>query len=42
MKATILTATHKEYTMPADSLYLPVHAGKELSNAPLSYQGDNT
>jgi len=42
MKATILIATHKEYPMPSDSLYLPVHAGKKLSSVILPYQGDDT
>ena len=42
MKSTILVATHKEYPMPEDSLYLPIHAGKELASVSLPYPGDNT
>ena len=42
MKTTILIATHKEYPMPKDSLYLPLHAGKESASVSLPYQGDNT
>ena len=42
MKAVILVATHKAYPMPSDSLYLPIHVGKELSHEELSYSSDNT
>ena len=42
MNATIIIATHKEYPMPDDSMYLPVHAGKAISNKTLPYQGDDT
>ena len=42
MKTTILIATHKDYRMPKDSLYLPLHVGKELSTIELPFQGDNT
>lgn len=42
MKTTILIATHKEYFMPEDPLYLPMHAGKAGAALPLPYQGDNT
>lgn len=42
MNVTILVATHKEYRMPSDSLYLPIHVGKALSSASLPYIGDNT
>lgn len=42
MKITILIATHKEYTMPKDSMYLPIHVGKELSCVELPYCTDNT
>ncbi len=42
MKTTILVATHKEYPMPSDSLYLPIHVGKAISNASLPFIGDNT
>lgn len=42
MKTTVLIATHKEYHMPEDSLYLPLHVGKESSCVSLPYAGDNT
>lgn len=42
MKTTILIATHKLYTMPTDSMYVPIHVGKELSSISLPYCGDNT
>ena len=29
MKGTIIVATHKEYAMPTDSVYLPVYVGKD-------------
>ena len=41
MNIQIVVATHKEYRMPEDSLYLPVQAGRAL-HAPLPYMGDNT
>ena len=41
MNIQIVVATHKEYRMPEDSLYLPVQAGRAL-HAPLTYIGDNT
>ena len=37
----IVVATHKEYRMPEDPLYLPVQAGRAL-HAPLPYIGDDT
>lgn len=42
MKITILIATHKKYTMPKDSMYLPIHVGKDLSSIALPYCSDNT
>ena len=41
MKIQIVVATHKEYRMPSDPLYLPVQAGRAL-HAPLPYVGDDT
>ena len=41
MNIQIVVATHKEYRMPEDPLYLPVQAGRAL-HAPLTYIGDNT
>ena len=37
----IIVATHKEYWMPSDSMYLPLHVGRE-GKADLGYNGDNT
>lgn len=37
----VVVATHKEYRMPADPLYLPVQAGAAL-HPPLPYTPDNT
>lgn len=42
MKTTILIATHKQYQMPNDNSYLPIHVGKEQSSIMLPYCGDNT
>ncbi len=42
MNIKILVAAHKEYTMPKESIYLPIHAGKEIASITLPYQGDNT
>ena len=41
MEIKILVATHKEYWMPNDRVYLPVHVGKE-GKPDLGYIGDNT
>ena len=41
MKVRMIVATHKEYRMPADALYLPVQAGRALHEA-LPYQGDDS
>lgn len=41
MEIKILIATHKEYWMPNDRVYLPVHVGKE-GKPDLGYIGDNT
>ncbi len=37
----IIVATHKEYWMPSDPMYLPLHVGRE-GKADLGYTGDNT
>lgn len=37
----ILVASHKKYKMPNDSIYLPLHVGRE-GKEDLGYQGDNT
>ena len=36
-----MVAAHKPYWMPEDSIYLPIHVGKE-GKADIGYQGDNT
>ncbi|AMC94012.1 exopolysaccharide biosynthesis protein [Erysipelothrix larvae] len=38
----ILIAAHKEYMMPNDDLYLPIHVGKGNSNSEIGYMGDNS
>ena len=40
-KITVIVATHKEYEMPKDSLYLPVHVGAE-GKKDIGYTKDNT
>lgn len=42
MNIKILVATHKNYRMPEDAMYLPIHAGKEISSLSLPFTGDNT
>lgn len=37
----IIIATHKQYDMPKDSCYLPIHVGKEGKKS-IGYIGDNT
>ena len=37
----ILVATHKKYQMPEESIYLPLHVGRE-GKEDLGYLGDNT
>lgn len=41
MNIKILVATHKQYWMPADDVYVPIHVGKE-EKQDLGYMGDNT
>lgn len=41
MNIKIMVATHKPYWMPEDSVYFPVHVGREGKND-IGYQGDNT
>lgn len=42
MNIKIVIATHKEYPMPKDSMYLPLHVGKEISTLVLPFPGDNS
>lgn len=37
----ILVATHKQYNMPEESMYVPIHVGRE-GKQDLGYMGDNT
>lgn len=37
----IIVATHKKYSMPEDSMYVPVHVGK-LGKDDLGYIGDDS
>lgn len=41
MDIKVLVATHKEYWMPQDKVYLPIQLGKDI-NHELPYIGDNT
>ncbi len=41
MDIKILVATHKQYWMPKDDIYLPIHVGRE-GKVDLGYLGDNT
>ena len=41
MKTTLITATHKPYFIPADSIYFPVQAGAALHEK-LEYTGDDS
>ena len=38
----IIVATHKEYWMPEDSMYLPIQVGAEGKDYDLGYIKDNT
>lgn len=42
MNIKVLVATHKEYEMPEDEMYLPIHVGKDNNHSNLGYIGDNT
>ena len=41
MDIKIIVATHKKYWMPTDTVYLPVHVGRE-GKEDIGYTGDNT
>ena len=41
MDIKILVATHKKYWMPEDTVYMPIHVGRENKDD-LGYVGDNT
>lgn len=42
MDIKVLIATHKNYWMPQDDMYLPVHVGRALAEKTLNFQGDDT
>ena len=41
MKIKVIVATHKKYNMPEDSMFLPIHVGRE-NKQDIGYAGDNT
>lgn len=41
MSIKVFTMTHKKFEVPPDSMYVPLHVGRELSSD-LGYTGDNT
>lgn len=41
MNITVIVATHKEYRMPEDQCYLPLHVGRE-GKEDIGFCGDNT
>ena len=46
MQIKIIVATHKNYSMPEDQIYIPVHVGRALATLPedsevYTYTGDN-
>lgn len=41
MDIRIIVATHKRYEMPCDSMYIPIHVGREKASD-IGYMGDNT
>ena len=42
MDIKVIVATHKDYRMPQDSMYLPVQVGKAVSDRNLFFTGDDT
>lgn len=42
MDIKILIAAHKQYRMPDDDMYLPIHVGKFFSDKDFGYTPDNT
>lgn len=42
MDIKVIVAAHKSYRMPQDSMYLPLHVGRALTDQDLGWQGDNT
>ena len=42
MDIKILVAAHKEYSMPQDSMYIPIHVGHALAKQEFGWLGDDT
>lgn len=42
MNIKVIVATHKEYRMPTDSMYIPVQVGFAIASSELPYLHDNT
>ena len=42
MKIKIIIAAHKNYQIPNDSMYLPVHVGHAIAKEKFGWQGDDT
>jgi len=42
MKIKILVATHKKYSFPDDTIYLPIQVGKKLAKEDFGYIGDDS
>ncbi len=42
MKTKIIIATTKQYYMPSDSMYLPIHVGADVNKKELGYEKDNS
>ena len=39
MDIKVIVATHKEYAMPNDAMYLPLHVGAQKKDT-IGYKGD--
>lgn len=42
MNIKVVIATHKQYEMPSDKMYIPVQVGRAVNKTPLPYIGDNS
>lgn len=42
MDIKIIVAAHKEYRMPQDSMYLPIHVGRAIAKQDFGWLGDDT
>ena len=41
MNIKVIVAAHKQYPMPEDSMYFPLHVGRALADKDFGWQGDN-